>query len=99
MKTKEIYHLLEQFAKQLGDENLIVSFSICGGKWYFSVSVYNSKSLEFSHGKMQQVAIIDASESEKNIKKVLAELRDKYTKLIKEKEHVADRTKIPIEAS
>lgn len=80
MKTKNVYHLLEGFAKSLGDKDLTVSFAFCRGEWYVSVSCHSSAYMSFDHGGNQQSAIIHQNQSETNIKKVLGELIDKYEK-------------------
>jgi len=82
MKTKEIYHLLQNFAKRLGDEDLTVSFALCRGEWYVSVSCHSSEYLKFDHDGEQRSAIIRETESETNVKKILSELVDKYSEHI-----------------
>ena len=91
MKTKDIFLLLQDFAKKLGDENLTISFAICRKEWYVSVSCHSSTSLQFDHEGEQRTAIIHQSESETNIKKVLEELVDKYSAHIEAIENAPER--------
>lgn len=101
MKTKSIYNMLQDFAKKLGDENLTVSFALCRGEWYVSVSCHSSMYMKFDHDGEQRSAIIHPSESETNIKKILGELVDKYLEHMEDarKTDVTERTEVSEEAS
>lgn len=93
MKSKTIYSSMKNFAKKLGDENLTVSFSICEGECYISVSCHSSRELKFDHGGLQRTAKVDAGDMDRNVNDVLGELIDKYRK------HLVPRDKENIDAS
>lgn len=96
MKTKSVYNILEDFAKKLGDEDLTVSFALCRGEWYVSVSCHSSMYMKFDHDGEQRSAIIHHSESETNIKKILGELVDKYLEHMKDTRKSNDIERIEV---
>lgn len=96
MKLSKLTIFLEQIVKKLGDENLTVSFALCEGKYYVSISTHTSDKYSFTHDGYQRSCEITEKDFERNVNDVVADLVNIYRNVLipkEEKENVAERSK------
>lgn len=86
MKMTRLAEFLEKITKKLDDPDLTVSFALCKGKYYVSISTHTSEKLQFNHDGYQRSCELTEKDFERNVNDVVADLVNIYDKLLIPKE-------------
>ena len=86
MKVEKMCEFLEKLAKRLGDEDLTISFALCKGQYFVSVSTHTSEKLEFDHDGYQRSCELRESDFNRNVNDVASDLVNIFKGVLKEKE-------------
>jgi len=92
MKASKYFKFLKNLAKTLGDEDLTVSMAYSNSQFFVSISTHESKKFQYDHGGYQRTVQITDKDLDLNSPKLLEELVNIYSRLLKPKEKDADVT-------
>lgn len=92
MKVNKITRVLTRVVKELGDENLTISFSKSKGSYYVSISTHTSEVYQYSHGGYQRTCEITAADINKDTQTLVSDLVNTYKTLLLPKEDNTDVT-------
>lgn len=90
MKLNKLTYFLEQITKKLDDEDLTVSFALCEGKYYVSISTHTSNKFQFDHDGYQRSCELTEKDFDRNVNDVVADLVNIYTNILIPKEETDD---------
>ena len=86
MKMNRLTKFLNDIVKKLDDEDLTVSFALCKGEYYVSISTHTSEKLEFDHEGYQRSCQLTEKDFDRNVNDVVADLVNIYKDILKPKE-------------